>query len=138
MAAGDNRTAGAGVGDVIEAIKAIVAGILLGVFGAQQVAFAESLVDLDVELIVRRRVDARTKPIAVLQSAQICALICGQGKELDEFCGDRGDEIARTSGELKGRACQIRILWARVSGKIIERNKVLTESDRANGEVGRF
>ena len=69
MAASNNRAAGAGVGDVIETIEAIAAEVLLLVVGAQQVAFAKALVNLDVELIVRRRINAGTKPIAVLESA---------------------------------------------------------------------
>src|ERR1700722_15849015 len=88
---------------------------------------AEALVNLDVELIVRRRINAGAEPIAVLETAQIRGLVCGQGKELNQFCRDRVDEITRAGGKLKGSAHKIWISRAGVSGKIIERNEVLTK-----------
>src|ERR1700730_15139848 len=102
MTAGDNRTAGAGISDVIETIEAIAARVLLRVFGAQQNAFAKALVDLDVELIVRRGIYAGAKPIAVLQAARIGGLIGWQGEKLNEFCGDGIDEITRAGGKVEG------------------------------------
>ena len=81
----------AGVGKILEAVETGGMAVLLRVFDAQQIAFTEAVVDLDVPLIVRVAACTRRRKVVVLKIVEAPCLPRRMREEQQHLCGHRID-----------------------------------------------
>src|ERR1700722_12405231 len=95
MGIGPVRTAFAGIGKVLETVKAVAMAVLLRVLHAHQILLAEALVELDIELPVVAMIGSGSDPVVVNTVWRGDVRLW---KETDHGLCDRVNQIACNTG----------------------------------------
>ena len=112
------RPAPARIREIFEAVVGSSVVPVLRVLGAEQVLFAEAVVDLDVELVVAAGARSRGDPVVVNASSRDIR----HGEQVHHLLGNRIDEVSGRLGQLVRRAVQFGISGAGIGGEVIERD----------------